>query len=266
MPMRAATRSRSPAPGGAATSRSRPQPSGRSVGRPERPLDSIRDPALLPAGDGRDLVGGGEARAVARGRARRARGLGRGRARFRARPSRRSARAPSRRRPSAWPRSRRGRSTTSPRSSMRWPSELGDEGRWFHYGLTSSDVVDTALALQIREAGALVLAGHRARAGRRDRARRGAPRDAHDRPHARHPRRADDVRSQARRLGVRARARARPRRARARRDAGREALRRGRHVRGLRSRGRARSRASGSGSSRRRARRRSCSATATPRC
>ena len=36
---------------------------------------------------------------------------------------------------------------------------LGEEGRWFHYGLTSSDVVDTALALQIREAGALVLAG-----------------------------------------------------------------------------------------------------------
>jgi len=36
---------------------------------------------------------------------------------------------------------------------------LGPEGRWFHYGLTSSDVVDTALSLQIREAGALVLAG-----------------------------------------------------------------------------------------------------------
>ena len=35
--------------------------------------------------------------------------------------------------------------------------QLGAEGRWFHYGLTSSDVVDTALALQIREAGALVL-------------------------------------------------------------------------------------------------------------
>jgi adenylosuccinate lyase len=34
---------------------------------------------------------------------------------------------------------------------------LGEHGRWFHYGLTSSDVLDTALALQIREAGALVL-------------------------------------------------------------------------------------------------------------
>src|SRR5438270_7073904 len=37
--------------------------------------------------------------------------------------------------------------------------QLGPEGRWVHYGLTSSDVVDTALALQIREAGRLVLEG-----------------------------------------------------------------------------------------------------------
>ncbi|HEY5099084.1 MAG TPA: adenylosuccinate lyase [Gaiellaceae bacterium] len=37
--------------------------------------------------------------------------------------------------------------------------QLGPEGRWFHYGLTSSDVVDTALALQIREAGRLLLEG-----------------------------------------------------------------------------------------------------------
>jgi adenylosuccinate lyase len=37
--------------------------------------------------------------------------------------------------------------------------QLGSVGRWFHYGLTSSDVLDTALALQIREAGALVLDG-----------------------------------------------------------------------------------------------------------
>jgi adenylosuccinate lyase len=34
---------------------------------------------------------------------------------------------------------------------------LGADGRWFHYGLTSSDVVDTALALQLREAGATLL-------------------------------------------------------------------------------------------------------------
>ena len=37
--------------------------------------------------------------------------------------------------------------------------QLGAEGRWFHYGLTSSDVLDTALSLQLREAGALILDG-----------------------------------------------------------------------------------------------------------
>jgi len=37
--------------------------------------------------------------------------------------------------------------------------QLGPVGRWFHYGLTSSDVLDTALSLQIRTAGELVLAG-----------------------------------------------------------------------------------------------------------
>ena len=35
---------------------------------------------------------------------------------------------------------------------------LGPEGRWVHFGLTSSDVVDTALALQIRDAGRLLVA------------------------------------------------------------------------------------------------------------
>jgi adenylosuccinate lyase len=37
--------------------------------------------------------------------------------------------------------------------------QLGSAGRWLHYGLTSSDVVDTALSLQIQEAGRLVLEG-----------------------------------------------------------------------------------------------------------
>ena len=36
---------------------------------------------------------------------------------------------------------------------------VGEEGRWIHYGLTSSDVLDTALAMQIRDAGELVVAG-----------------------------------------------------------------------------------------------------------
>jgi adenylosuccinate lyase len=34
---------------------------------------------------------------------------------------------------------------------------VGDEGRWLHFGLTSSDVVDTGLALQCRAAGELLL-------------------------------------------------------------------------------------------------------------
>jgi adenylosuccinate lyase len=36
---------------------------------------------------------------------------------------------------------------------------LGPEGRFLHYGLTSSDVLDTALALAVQEAGALALEG-----------------------------------------------------------------------------------------------------------
>jgi adenylosuccinate lyase len=36
---------------------------------------------------------------------------------------------------------------------------LGPAGRWLHYGLTSSDVLDTATALQVRDGGALLLAG-----------------------------------------------------------------------------------------------------------
>jgi adenylosuccinate lyase len=40
-------------------------------------------------------------------------------------------------------------------------AELGDAGRWFHYGLTSSDVVDTALSLQAQQGGRLLLEGVR---------------------------------------------------------------------------------------------------------
>jgi adenylosuccinate lyase len=38
---------------------------------------------------------------------------------------------------------------------------VGERGRWIHYGLTSSDVLDTALALQLRRAGEIVLASAR---------------------------------------------------------------------------------------------------------
>jgi adenylosuccinate lyase len=37
--------------------------------------------------------------------------------------------------------------------------QLGPAGRWVHHGLTSSDVVDTALSLQIKDAGRLILEG-----------------------------------------------------------------------------------------------------------
>jgi adenylosuccinate lyase len=39
---------------------------------------------------------------------------------------------------------------------------IGEEGRWLHYGLTSSDVLDTALAIQLRQAGDIIIRGARA--------------------------------------------------------------------------------------------------------
>ena len=41
-------------------------------------------------------------------------------------------------------------------------ASVGEAGRWLHHGLTSSDVLDTALALQIRDAGTILLDGARA--------------------------------------------------------------------------------------------------------
>jgi adenylosuccinate lyase len=40
-------------------------------------------------------------------------------------------------------------------------ASAGEAGRWIHFGLTSSDVLDTALALQLRSAGELIVAGAR---------------------------------------------------------------------------------------------------------
>ncbi|MEN0011835.1 MAG: adenylosuccinate lyase [Solirubrobacteraceae bacterium] len=39
---------------------------------------------------------------------------------------------------------------------------LGEAGRWIHFGLTSSDVLDTALALQLRDAGEKLIEGAKA--------------------------------------------------------------------------------------------------------
>jgi adenylosuccinate lyase len=41
-------------------------------------------------------------------------------------------------------------------------ASVGEAGRWVHFGLTSSDVLDTALALQLRAAGEVIVAGARA--------------------------------------------------------------------------------------------------------
>lgn len=40
-------------------------------------------------------------------------------------------------------------------------ASIGDEGRWVHHGLTSSDVLDTALALQVAQAGMVLVGGAR---------------------------------------------------------------------------------------------------------
>ncbi|HUA10815.1 MAG TPA: adenylosuccinate lyase [Solirubrobacteraceae bacterium] len=40
-------------------------------------------------------------------------------------------------------------------------ASAGEAGRWIHFGLTSSDVLDTALALQLAAAGELIVAGAR---------------------------------------------------------------------------------------------------------
>jgi adenylosuccinate lyase len=40
-------------------------------------------------------------------------------------------------------------------------ASAGEAGRWIHFGLTSSDVLDTALALQLRAVGEVVLSGAR---------------------------------------------------------------------------------------------------------
>jgi adenylosuccinate lyase len=41
-------------------------------------------------------------------------------------------------------------------------ASVGEGGRWIHYGLTSSDVLDTALAVQLQRAGEIVVASARA--------------------------------------------------------------------------------------------------------
>ena len=88
---------------------------------------------------------------------------------------------------------------------------VGPAARWLHFGLTSSDVLDTALALQMRQACDLILTDVDALRGGGRAPGDGASAHADDRPHARRPRRADDVRREAGAVvrGAAARSRAR---------------------------------------------------------
>ena len=47
-------------------------------------------------------------------------------------------------------------------------ASVGEHGRWIHYGLTSSDVLDTALATQLVAAGRIILDGAAAFVAERD--------------------------------------------------------------------------------------------------
>jgi adenylosuccinate lyase len=71
-----------------------------------------------------------------------------------------------------------------------------EASRWLHYGLTSNDVVDTAQALQIRQACGILLAGLE-RCGRAEAARLRIQAHRADRPHPRRARRADHLRAEA---------------------------------------------------------------------
>ena len=145
-------------------------------------------------------------------------------------------------------------------------ASAGPAGRWIHYGLTSSDVLDTGLALQLRR----VARGRAARVTRAgegaDRARLRARRHPLRRAHPWHPRGADDVRGQARGLRVRG---VSQRRAARRAPLPRRASARSRAPSGRTRRPRRISRSGcwrGSASPASRCRRRSWRAIATPSC
>ena len=85
-------------------------------------------------------------------------------------------------------------------------ASVGEQGRWIHYGLTSSDVLDTALAPAARR-GRARSSSSGATAYRDALVARALEhaRDAVRRAHPRRPRRADHLRAAARRLRVRGR-------------------------------------------------------------
>ena len=112
---------------------------------------------------------------------------------------------------------------------------VGSAGRWVHFGLTSSDVLDTGLALQLRDASDLLLGALERLLAVAKRLALAQPRRRDGRPHPRRRRRADQLRPQGRALGVRARPGPRPVAAGARDRERRRDQRGGRHVRAGRS-------------------------------
>ena len=110
-----------------------------------------------------------------------------------------------------------------------------EHARWFHYGLTSSDIGrHGARPADARRRRAHHRGDHRRRA-RRARPRRGVPRHPDDRPHPRRARRAHHLRPEAARLGDRAAPPARAPADRLRRRRRRQALRRSGRLRQHRS-------------------------------
>ena len=94
--------------------------------------------------------------------------------------------------------------TTWPPSSTSWRRRWTTGGEWVHYGLTSSDVLDTAGGVIMAEAGAILIEKISCPVRRREGP---GPRPSEDRDGRSHPRdlgRADLVRAQAGWLGVRA--------------------------------------------------------------
>ena len=180
-----------------------------AAGRQNQRERSPRDPPLRPARDGRAVHRRGPVRHVARGRAPRRRGVGQARrgpaGRRRGDPRAGAVTSPPSRSGSASP------TTTSPPSST-WcrSASAARPAAWVHYGLTSSDVVDTALSVTLVRACDLLIDAVDDLEARHRRPGAGVPRHADGRAHARHPRRAHDVRGEARAVGAAGAPRPRP--------------------------------------------------------
>ena len=75
--------------------------------------------------------------------------------------------------------------------------KVGPESRWLHYGLTSNDVVDTAQALLVKQASAIIREDLEKLARGAEAPRLGVQGHARHRTHPRHPCRADHLRPEA---------------------------------------------------------------------